>query len=139
MSDPESPRALIPSTAMDPARLAAAESLSERGRMLCALTTSIVRLHVDAFGRGPTAARTDLHDGEYALCLLRDVLTRPESTLLAGGRGDIVRLGREAIYAQLEEQLREIVEEAVQRPVVGFLPSVAAEDGLVTLLFLLGR
>jgi uncharacterized protein YbcI len=124
---------------MDPTDLSAADHVSERGRTLCALTTSIVRLHVDAFGRGPTAARTDLHDGEYALCLLRDVLTRPESTLMASGRADVVRLGREAIYAHLEDPLREIVADAVDRPVVGYLPSVAAEDGLVTLLFLLGR
>lgn len=110
----------------------------ERGRAMGAMTTSIVQLHVEAFGKGPTAARTELRDGDHAMCFLRDTLTRIESTYLAAGRGDIVRSGREAVYAHLEPELRQIVEAGTQRPIVGFVPAVAPELGLVTLLFLLG-
>lgn len=111
---------------------------NQRGRSLGAVTTSIVRLHVEAFGKGPTFARTELRDGEYAHCFLRDSFTRAESTIIAAGRGDIVCRGREAAYAHLERDLRAIVESILERPVVGFVPAVAPDLGLITLLFLLG-
>lgn len=120
------------------ARRARAADAGERGRTLGAVTTAIVGLHVDAFGKGPTFARTDLKDGEYALTLLRDTLTRAETTLVAAGHGDIVRHGREATYASIEPELRAIVETGAGRPVVGFAPAVTPELALVTLLFLLG-
>lgn len=110
----------------------------QRGRSLGAVTTSIVQLHVEAFGKGPTFARTELRDGEYALCFLRDALTRAESTLVAAERGDIVRRGREAAYAYLEHDLRALVEAGVERPVVGLVSAVAPELALITLLFPLG-
>ncbi|MBA2515805.1 MAG: DUF2294 family protein [Solirubrobacterales bacterium] len=110
----------------------------ERGRMLGAVTTSIVQLHVDAFGKGPTAARTDLRDGEYVMCVMRDAFTRAESTLVAAGHGDIVRRGREAVYASIELDLCAVVGSGVERPVVGFAPAVTPDLALVTLLFLLG-
>jgi len=106
--------------------------------MLGAVTTSVVHLHVEAFGKGPTAARTDLRDGEYVLCVLRDTFTRAESKLVATGHTDMVRRGREAIYASIEVDLCTIVESGVKRPVVGFAPAITTDLALVTLLFLLG-
>jgi uncharacterized protein YbcI len=69
------------------------------------------------FGRGPTKARTFIFD-RYVFCALEDLLTRSEQTMVANGREALVREWRLAFQADMAEEFKAIVEQAVgRRPV----------------------
>jgi uncharacterized protein YbcI len=110
---------------------------SERGRTIAAISNAVVQVHARAYGKGPTRARTHLHDGQYVLCLLRDPFTKVEKTLIAAGRAEPVREHRRAFYETVEGVLREAVENLTACQVIGYVPGVSVECDLVTQLFLL--
>ena len=59
-------------------------SRAELGAMASRISREIVGLHADLYGRGPTKAKTHLSD-EYALCVLEEVFTPAEKTLIRAG------------------------------------------------------
>jgi len=66
----------------------------------------MVALHREHFGRGPAAARTFIADG-MAICVLTDIYTRVERTLIDAGRLDHVRQTRLLHQQTLEAKYRE--------------------------------
>jgi uncharacterized protein YbcI len=110
---------------------------SERGRTIAAISNAVVQVHARAYGKGPTRARTHLHDGQYVLCLLRDPFTKVEKTLIAAGRAEAVHEHRRAFHETVETLLRGAIESLTGYPVVGYVPGVSVECDLVTQLFLL--
>jgi uncharacterized protein YbcI len=108
-----------------------------RGAVIAAITNAIVRLHARAYGKGPSRASTDLRDGSYVLCMLRDPFTVAERTLIAAGRADSVKENRNAFYETAERGLRQAVESLTGYPVSTFLAGVSVDDDLVTQLFVL--
>lgn len=94
-------------------------------------------MHSSAYGKGPSRARTHLHDGSYVLCMLRDPFTVSERTLISAGRVDVVEASRSAFYETAEPSLRDIVERLTGYTVVSFLANVATDIDLITHLFVL--
>jgi uncharacterized protein YbcI len=84
---------------------------SERGQIASTISTQIVGLHARAYGRGPTKARTFLTPF-YALCLMEDVFTTAERTLVAHGRASNVRDSRLIFQDTMRDEVVAIVEEA---------------------------
>lgn len=81
------------------------------------ISNGIVQLMAAHHGRGPTKARTFIFD-RYVFCALEDVLTRSEQTMVANGRQDLVREWRLAFQADMAEEFKAVVEEALgRRPV----------------------
>ncbi|MGH2887478.1 MAG: Na-translocating system protein MpsC family protein, partial [Solirubrobacteraceae bacterium] len=82
---------------------------------LLAISNETVQLYKQAFGRGPTKARTLFADPDTVLILLEDALTTEERTLLDLGADEQLRETRKVIQAALEPALRSLVERTLGR------------------------
>ena len=88
--------------------------------MASQISRDIVRLHANLYGRGPTKAKTYLTD-EYAMCILEEVFTPAEKTLVGAGNADQVKATRDAFQDAVEPQFREVVEAATGKQVRAFV------------------
>jgi uncharacterized protein YbcI len=108
----------------------------ECGALLEEITRSVVRLHKEYIGQGPTQART--HIGEdLVVCVLQGGFSRAERTLLERGRPEAVIHQRHALDEALRQPLSDMIERLVERRVVGFTSAVQPDGELSTLVFLL--
>jgi uncharacterized protein YbcI len=81
------------------------------------LSTALVRLYRELFGRGPVTTTTCAFDGGY-VTFLRDVLTPHERLLVRGGRTDLVCQARAATREAERERLVGEVQRVTGRPVL---------------------
>jgi uncharacterized protein YbcI len=97
------------------------------------ISNAFVRLLAEYTGRGPTRARTYIHDDLVAV-VLHDGLTRGERSLVRDGRATEVLRTRKAYQDTMRKDLVAIVETVMQRKVYAFLsdnhlePDVAVES-----------
>jgi uncharacterized protein YbcI len=99
------------------------------------ISREIVRLHARLFGRGPTRAKTFLYE-DFALCILEDVFTRAEKTLVDAGNTDQVYATRMAFQQAVRKDFIALVEEATGRTVRAFVSQVHIDPELAVELFL---
>jgi uncharacterized protein YbcI len=109
---------------------------SERGRIASQISREIVQLHANMYGRGPTKAKTFVHE-DYILCVLEDVFTPAERTLVDAGREDQVETTRHAFQLVVADQFIDIVERAGGRPVRAFMSAVHVDPEVSAELFML--
>jgi uncharacterized protein YbcI len=109
---------------------------SDRGAVAAQISREIVRLHAELFGRGPTKAKTFVNDA-YILCVLEDVFTPAERTLVKAGHSDQVSSTRQAFQEAVSETFVSVVEEASGRKVRAALSQVHMEPELSAELFIL--
>jgi uncharacterized protein YbcI len=109
------------------------------GEVLAAVTETIVRLHRDYLGRGPTQARTSWVGTNGLMCVMRDCFTRGERTLATEGRQKQVREGREALHRATAPHFRSAVERLVGREVLAVLATVSVEPEMAVHFFVLGQ
>lgn len=109
--------------------------LPETGATASRISRRIVQLHAKLYGRGPTKAKTFLED-DYALCILEEVFTTAENTLIAAGRGDHVQATRLAFQQAVEDQFIAIVEEETQRSARALVSQVHLPSNISVELFL---
>jgi uncharacterized protein YbcI len=105
------------------------------GALAAKLSREIVRLHARLYGRGPTKARSYLHP-DYAVCILEEIFTTAERTLIKAGSGDHVQESRKRFQEAIAEQFVGVVEEVVGRKVEVFLSQVNVEANLALEFFL---
>jgi uncharacterized protein YbcI len=108
----------------------------ERGAVAAQISREIVQLHANLYGRGPTKAKTHVYDS-YVLCLLEDVFTPAERTLVEAGKAEQVHSTRAAFKDAVGEEFTAIVEQATGRTVRAFMSTVSVEPELASELFLL--
>jgi uncharacterized protein YbcI len=101
------------------------------------ISRDIVRIHARLYDRGPPRAKTVWRE-EVVCCVLEDIFTRAERTLVDGGHFDRVRANRTALHDQAEPLLCRAVEMATGRYVEHFLGQVA-EEGVAVMVFVLGE
>jgi uncharacterized protein YbcI len=101
------------------------------------LSNAMVALHREHFGRGPAAARAYVNDG-MALCVLTDVYTRVERTLIEADRLDDVRRTRLLHQQTMEEQYKARAEAVLGRRVLAFMSAVNTEPDVAIEVFVLG-
>jgi uncharacterized protein YbcI len=89
------------------------------GEQLAAVSNAIVKIFSDAYGRGPTKAKTYAFDN-YLLCVLEDILTTVERTLVDRGEEDLVRRVRLRFQEVEAKQFTDAVEALIGRPVVAY-------------------
>jgi uncharacterized protein YbcI len=82
-----------------------------------ALSTALVKLYREIFGRGPVKTRTYAFDAGY-VTFLRDVLTPQERVLVLSRRSDLVCQARVAIREAERERLITEVQRLTDRPVL---------------------
>jgi uncharacterized protein YbcI len=111
---------------------------SERGPGASRISREVVGLHARLNGRGPTKAKTFIHE-DYVLCLLEDVFTTGERTLVGAGSSDQVHATRTAFQQAVRDEFIEIVESAVGRTVRAFVSSTHIDPEISVELFVLDR
>ena len=89
-----------------------------RGGAVCnALSTALVKLYREIFGRGPVKTTAYTFDAGY-IVFLRDLLTPQERALVLGRRSDLVCQARVAIREAERERLIAEVQRLTDRPVL---------------------
>jgi uncharacterized protein YbcI len=106
-----------------------------RGALVSQLSREIVQLHARLYGRGPTKARSYLH-ADYAVCILEEVFTTAERTLIVAGSGDHVSDTRKKFQDAVKKEFIEVVERITGRTVRVFLSQVDVEANLALEFFI---
>jgi uncharacterized protein YbcI len=113
-----------------------ATSRAEAGAISSRISRDIVRLHAQLYGRGPTKAKTYL-DEDYALCVLQEIFTPGEKTLIETGHSAQVQATRHAFQEAVENQFVEAVEASTGRRVRAFFSQIHVDTDSAAELFLL--
>jgi uncharacterized protein YbcI len=100
------------------------------------ISREIVRLHARLYGRGPTKAKTYVQ-AEYVLCVLEDIFTPSELTLLEAGKEDLVRETRVAFQEATRDEFVGIVERTTGRRVRGFHSQIDPQSNTAAETFVL--
>jgi uncharacterized protein YbcI len=100
------------------------------------ISNAAVALHRDHFGRGPGAAKSHLTD-DLVVCILSDVFTPVERTLIDAGEAEHVRRTRAIHQVALEETYKQRMAEVVGRPVIAYMSTVHIEPDLAVEVFVL--
>jgi uncharacterized protein YbcI len=106
-----------------------------RGELVSQLSREIVQLHARLYGRGPTKARSYLHS-DYAVCVLEEVFTTAERTLIVAGSGDHVSDTRKKFQDAVKDEFIGVVERITGRTVRVFLSQVNVEANLALEFFI---
>ena len=89
------------------------------GEQLAAISNAIVKIFTDSYGRGPTKAKSYVFDS-YVLCVLEDILTTVERTLVDRGEEDLVRRVRLRFQEKEAKRFTDAVETVVGRRVIAY-------------------
>jgi uncharacterized protein YbcI len=108
----------------------------EHGDLLTAISTGMVALLEEFYGRGPTRAKTYYRD-DLVVCLLRGGFTRVEQTLLEGGRGASVIQQRMEFQELMRERFVTVIEEVTGRRVIGFMSGNQQDPDIMCEVFIL--
>ena len=99
------------------ASLHAEPSTKGAGAVRNDLSTALVKVYRELFGRGPVTTTTYAFGAGY-VTFLRDVLAPPERLLVVGGRTDLVCEARAAIREAERERLISEVQRVTGQPVL---------------------
>jgi uncharacterized protein YbcI len=105
------------------------------GAVVAQLSREIVQLHARLYGRGPTKARSYLH-GDYAACVLEEIFTTAERTLIAAGSGDHVSDTRKKFQDAVKGEFVGVVERITGRRVRVFVSQVDVDADLAVEFFI---
>jgi len=106
------------------------------GSLTAAISNAIVRITAEYTGRGPTKARTSIHD-DVILVLMQETLTKAERSLLASGQGDFVLETRARFQNTMRDDYVLAVEELTERRVLAFMSANHLEPDMGAELFVL--
>ena len=87
---------------------------------LQAISNGLVHLMSDSYGRGPTKAKTYILDDSYVICVMHEIFTTAEQTLIDAGEKDLVRRTRIAYQSALADQFKAVVADALDRQVLTY-------------------
>ncbi len=110
---------------------------SERGTVSAAISTRIVQLHKEFYGKGPTKART-LYHGDVVVVIMRGGFTRVEDTLLQSRRGESVLAQRLAFQGAMEDRFKQAISDATGREVLAFISGSHQKPDISAEMFILG-
>jgi uncharacterized protein YbcI len=106
------------------------------GPLLAEVTNAVVQLHRAHYGKGPTRSKSYLLD-DILLCVMRDVFTTVERTLVEAGEHSKVRETRLAFRDAMKDRFIEAVEQLMGRRVVDFASQVLVDQDVAIEVFLL--
>jgi uncharacterized protein YbcI len=107
-----------------------------RGETLAEISTHLVQLHSRYYGKGPTKAKTHMINGTV-VCILRGGFTTVERTLIESGRAGTVYEMRHAFQQAMEDEFRQVVENATGRKVIAYMSQIHINPDLAAELFVL--
>jgi uncharacterized protein YbcI len=104
--------------------MTAQDAALTQGHLNAAIANEIGKLVADFTGRGAPKSRAFI-DQNVVVCLLENGATRAEVNLVAAGKAELVRLGRDALQRAMEAQLVAAVERLTGRKVRTFLSGIS--------------
>jgi uncharacterized protein YbcI len=102
------------------------------------ISTEIVRLQAEYYGKGPTRAKTYIVD-DLVVCVLEESFTRAEKTLVDRGEREAVQQIRRRFQQQMADEFIGVVEQATGRKVRTFLSETNLEHDVSVETFLLAE
>ena len=114
----------------------AGQDSSPVGSVAAEISNAIVHLLSTHYGRGPTKAKTYLFDN-YVFCVLQNLLTTSEQTLVQTGQADLVRKTRIAFQEVLADEFRGAVERATKKRVLAYHSQVVFDPDMGFEIFVL--
>ena len=109
---------------------------ASRGQLAAAISNAMVGIHSKHYGKGPTKAKTYLID-DTIVCVMQDVFTTVERTLIENGKGELVREVRTTFQYALRDEFIDAVQDVVGRRVRGFLSQIDCDADMAVEFFLL--
>ena len=109
---------------------------ASRGQVAAAISNAIVRIHSKHYGKGPTKAKTYLID-DTVVCMMQDVFTTFERTLIDAGKGELVRDVRTTFQSTLRDEFKDAITEITGRPVRAFMSQIDCDADMAIEFFLL--
>ena len=100
------------------------------------ISRAMVGLFKEHVGRGPTVAKTYIHD-DLIVCVLHDTMTKAELTLTRSGKADEVRSLRRSFQGIFRQEASREIERIVGRPVIAFLSDHAVDPDWAVEAFVL--
>jgi uncharacterized protein YbcI len=104
--------------------------------MAAAISTGLVQLHRQYYGKGPTKAKTYFVN-ETVICMLRGGFTTVERTLIEDGQAEVVFQMRRSFQGAMEEQFRQVVEDATARKVIAYMSQIHEDPDIAVEIFVL--
>ena len=105
--------------------------------VLQAVNAEMIALHKRYFGREPGTARTQMLDHDMLACVLGDMYTDVEKTLIELQRESLVHEARSAFQQAMEQRFIKAVEGITGRRVVTFMSTHHVGPDLEVEIFLL--
>jgi uncharacterized protein YbcI len=115
---------------------AARSGTEPSGEVLAGISSGMVRLYREHFGKGPTKAKTYALD-DLVICVMRDGLSPAEKTLYEAGRASTVREMRAAYLDAVADSFKGVVEGLTGRRVTAFMSQTNVGPDLVVQVFFL--
>jgi len=109
---------------------------TSRGQLAAAISNAIVGIHSKHYGKGPTKAKTYLID-DMVVCVMQDVFTTVERTLIEVGKGELVREVRTTFQYCLREEFTDAVGAVVGRRPISFMSQIDCDADMAVEFFLL--
>jgi uncharacterized protein YbcI len=106
-------------------------------RILPRITSAMVRIYKEQFGRGPENARSYYAGPDAIICILADTLTPVERSMREMGEHQRLRDIRMMFQYASESRFRAAVEEVTERRVLSFMSAVDVERDLASEIFVL--
>ena len=106
------------------------------GERLAAISNAVVGIFSEYYGRGPTKAKSYVFDN-YVLCVLEDILTTVERTLVERGQEDLVRTVRLTFQEAVSDTFTGAVSEIMGRKVISYHSQVIFDPPMGFEIFVL--
>lgn len=114
-----------------------AEARASSSSPLLEISNATVRLYKAAFGRGPTHARARFAGTDTLVVLLQDTMTVSERRLAALGEHERLRAHRLLLHKVIEDEIRAVVEEVLERPTLSLISGLDTERDVAAEVLLL--
>jgi uncharacterized protein YbcI len=105
------------------------------GHLLAAISTRIVGILRDHYGRGPMKAKTYVLDDIIVVVMRGSGFTPLEQTIMDSGAPDRVIAMREDFQRVMADRYREVIEDLTGRNVVAFLSQAHVEPDITMEIF----
>lgn len=116
--------------------LMADERQEARGGVAASISTGLVQLHKQFYGKGPTKAKTYLVN-DTVICMLKEGLTRVERTMLESGKPEVVHNMRRSFQDAMQDRFTAVVEEATGRAVIAYMSNIHCDPDISLEVFVL--
>jgi uncharacterized protein YbcI len=105
------------------------------GDLLAAISTSIVKILRDHYGRGPMKAKTYVIDDLIVVVMRGSGYTPLEQTIMDSGRPDRVVAMREEFQMTVQDRYKRTIRELTGRNVTAFLSQAHVEPDITVEMF----